>query len=351
MRSLFHRLKSNARRLSAGVALCACFEQAAAQQADSRPAPPFDGLTLSGWRALGDAVWTVEDGAIRGRVGGGAQSFLVSERTWADFELELELCNDAPGNSGVQIRSHVNEQGRLYGYQIEIDPSARAWSGGLYDEGRRGWLDDLADDEKARAAFRGGEWNRYRIVCDGPWIRAWVNGVATADRLDPLDLDGHFALQVHSGRDTNMRWRGLALVERGAHRWVDVAPEGNVELVAGRGALRIELAADARGALALVEVTPNPAPRAPVHCGAGLVRTSDGWRVDADAAELRGAADAPRRELCWIAWDGRHALFVDGRQVVDWRAEQGWSVPARFTWSGATPARLRRLEREPPRDR
>jgi hypothetical protein len=313
---------------------------------ESKPVPLFDGRSLAGWHALGDASYTVAPGEsgraeIVGKVAGGAQSFLVSDRAYADFELELELRNEAPGNSGVQIRSHVNDKGRLYGYQIEIDPSARAWSGGLYDEARRGWLDDLADDEKARKAFKPGEWNRYRIVCDGPWIRAWVNGVPTADRLDPLDLDGHFALQVHSGKDTHVRWRDFALVERGAHRWVDAKASELGALEAGRGAVKLELAADARGTLALVELAPTRVPATDVACGSGLVRTGDGWRFDL-------AADPAPRELCWITWDGRHALLVDGKQLVDWRAEAGKTVPARFAWSGTAPLKSARLERVAP---
>jgi hypothetical protein len=75
-----------------------------------------------------------------------------------------------------------------------------------------------------------------------------------------------------------------------------------------------------------------------VACAGGLVRRSDGWRVEV-------APDAAPRELCWIAWDGRHALFVDGKQLVDWRAEQGKSVPARFAWNGAPPAKAARLVR------
>ena len=46
-------------------------------------------------------------------------------------------------NSGVQFRSNSKpdyRNGQVHGYQYEIDPSARAWSGGIYDEGRRGWL-------------------------------------------------------------------------------------------------------------------------------------------------------------------------------------------------------------------
>lgn len=175
----------------------------------------FDGTTLAGWRELGDAAWSVEDGAIVGVVGGGGQSFLATEGTYADFFLDVELRNDAPGNSGVQVRSTIGDNGLLQGYQIEIDPSERAWSGGLYDEGRRGWLQDLAHHPAGRAAFRDGEWNHYRIECVGPSVRVWVNGVQTVDWVEPsaspLTAAGRIGLQVHSGSDTAMRWRNLRL--------------------------------------------------------------------------------------------------------------------------------------------
>ncbi len=169
----------------------------------------FDGETLAGWRAIGDAVWSVEEGAIFGRVGGGGQSFLVTEETFGDFFLEVELKIDA-GNSGLQVRSHV-EEGRLHGYQLEIDRSDRAWSGGLYDEGRRGWLQSLEHNEPGRRAFRRDSWNRYRIECVGPSIRCWVNGVPTADFVDRADAEGVIGLQVHSGADCRVRWRNLRL--------------------------------------------------------------------------------------------------------------------------------------------
>jgi hypothetical protein len=181
------------------------------QAPDARP-------SLEAWTTVGDADWSADGRLIDGKVGGGAQSFLVSRGVFGDFDFQVELRNLEPGNSGIQVRSHV-VGGRLRGYQIEIDPSPRAWSGGLYDEGRRGWLDDLSDDEAARAAFRPGEWNRYRIVCEGPWIRAWVNGVPTADQLDPLDAWGRLALQVHSGNNTHVQWRDLALIDHGVRPW------------------------------------------------------------------------------------------------------------------------------------
>jgi len=143
----------------------------------------------------------------------------------------------------------VREDGRLFGYQIEIDASERAWSGGLYDEARRGWLDDLADDAAARAAFRKAEWNRYRIECRGTWIRAWVNDVPTADHLDAMDLEGHIGLQVHSGNDTRVRWRDLHLTDFGVRAWHEVSLT--------HPWTRVELRGD--GAAARFVVQPDPA--------------------------------------------------------------------------------------------
>lgn len=86
-------------------------------------------------------------------------------------------------NSGIQIRSNSLPQyqnGRVHGYQVEIDPSDRAWSGGIYDEGRRGWLYSLENDSEAQKAFRQNEWNHYRIEAIGDTIKTWVNETPTA---------------------------------------------------------------------------------------------------------------------------------------------------------------------------
>jgi arylsulfatase len=176
----------------------------------------FNGEDLRGWRELGDAIFTVEDSELLGRSGGGRQSFLVTERTFGDFRLELDLKAVGSGNSGVQVRSHQKPSGQVVGYQIEVDPSPRAWSGGLYEEGRRAWLQDLSKNEAGRRAFKLGEWNHYRIECVGRRIRAWVNGVSTADFTDEAevaDAEGFIGLQVHSGNNCSMRWRNLRLWE------------------------------------------------------------------------------------------------------------------------------------------
>jgi hypothetical protein len=154
----------------------------------------------------------MEGDCVVGRVGPGANTFLRTEKEYANFILELDVRLDIPGNSGVQFRSHQRDgDGRVFGYQAEIDPSKRAWSGGIYDEGRRGWLYSLEDHPQARKALRVTDWNHYKIEALGPRLRTWVNGVACADLIDTADASGFIALQVHSGERGQIRWRNVLL--------------------------------------------------------------------------------------------------------------------------------------------
>ncbi|MEO6709219.1 MAG: DUF1080 domain-containing protein, partial [Planctomycetota bacterium] len=194
--------------------------------------------------------FSVQDGELVGEVGGGSQSFLCSERSFSDFILDVDVKNDLPGNSGIQVRSHENAEKSLFGYQIEIDPSARAWSGGLYDEARRGWLDDLSDNPVGRAAFKNGEWNHYRIDCVGTRIRAWVNDVPTADYVDARDLEGVIGLQVHSGKDTKIRWKNLSVRELPESTWHPIETglvDGRCEVQGSAVRLRFQVPPAAAG--------------------------------------------------------------------------------------------------------
>lgn len=193
---------------------------------DDEPQPLFaPGDDLANWFNVGDAVYRVEDGVLIGDAGPNRrQSFLVSEDTFGDFELNVDLKIAVPGNSGIQLRSHV-EGGRMQGYQAEIDPSKRSWSAGIYGEGGRDWLNDLSDNEPARKAFKLKDWNHYRIVCEGPRIRTWVNGVPAADLLDGKDLAGSFGFQIHGGDDDiQMLWKNARVTRMGEHAWV-AAPQ------------------------------------------------------------------------------------------------------------------------------
>src|SRR5450631_2196061 len=166
----------------------------------------FDGTTLTGWKQLaGKANFTVFRGTIVGiSVPNSPNSFLATEAQYSDFALEMEvLMDDTTGNSGVQFRSHFDPtgnggKGKVYGYQYEVDPSARRWTGGIYDEGRRDWLYPLSLNPKAQPLFRLKDFNKIRIECVGNETRTWINGVPAAYLVDMMDYQGFIALQVHA---------------------------------------------------------------------------------------------------------------------------------------------------------
>jgi len=187
----------------------------------------FNGKTLDGWiQRGGKAKYTVEDGAIVGTcVPNTPNSFLCTEKHYGDFILELEVNVDPGLNSGIQIRSnsyHDYRNWRVHGYQVEVDPSKRAWSCGIYDEARRGWLYPLDKNEAARKAFKVGEWNLYRVEAIGDSIKTWVNGVPAADLVDSMTQSGFIGLQVHGTRSKeplHVRWRNIKIKDLGRHYW------------------------------------------------------------------------------------------------------------------------------------
>jgi hypothetical protein len=166
----------------------------------------FNGKDLNGWKAVaGKANFTVQDGVIEGSaVFGTGNTFLISEEIYGDYILEVDLkISHTSSNSGIMTRGQFDPAGQggkglVYGYQVEADPTPRAWSGGIYDEARRGWFYPLDLNPTAKSAFKLGEWNRYRIEALGNTIKTWVNGQEVAYFVDDLDARGFIGLQVHS---------------------------------------------------------------------------------------------------------------------------------------------------------
>jgi hypothetical protein len=171
--------------------------------------PLFDGKTTDGWHKPYDwgKAW-VEGGTIH--LQGDKKFFLVTDKPYADFILEVEVNVPVGGNSGIQFRSHY-KQNWLWGYQAEVDTSKRKWAGGLYDEGRRGWLVPLKDKPQAQAAFKNGQWNKYRVRAQGDHLQIWVNGVLTTDFHDKRDADGYIALQHHGEKGRVYQFRNIRI--------------------------------------------------------------------------------------------------------------------------------------------
>jgi len=194
----------------------------------------FNGKDFTGFKQLnGEATYTVEDGMMVGTTKlNTPNSFMATEKTYGDFILEVDLLVDPSMNSGIQIRSlstPAYNNGRVHGYQVEIDPAERAWSGGIYDEARRGWLYPLDVNQRGRKAFRNGEWNRYRIEAIGNSIRTWVNGIPTADLIDDMTSEGFIAFQVHGIRNESqagkqIKWKNIRIKTKDLVQspWTDI---------------------------------------------------------------------------------------------------------------------------------
>jgi hypothetical protein len=181
----------------------------------------FNGKDLKGWKQLnGKAKYEVQNGEIVGTtVPDEPNSFLTTENTYGDFIFEVEFKVDPSMNSGIQFRSESKPDylnGRVHGYQFEIDPSPRAWTGGIYDEARRDWLYPLDYNPSAKPAFKQNEWNTARVECIGNTIRTFINGVSASHLVDNVTPKGFIALQVHSipkdqPAGKQIRWRNIRI--------------------------------------------------------------------------------------------------------------------------------------------
>ncbi len=166
----------------------------------------FDGKSFNGWKKVaGSAEYKIEDGAILGiTVPSTPNTFLITEKEYGDFVLELEVrIDDTTSNSGIQFRSQYdpagnNGKGKVFGYQYELDPSSRRWTGGVYDEGRRDWLYPLSLNSSAQDMLKTGVYNKVKVECIGNTIKTWINNKPAAYVVDNVDNKGVIALQVHS---------------------------------------------------------------------------------------------------------------------------------------------------------
>jgi hypothetical protein len=161
----------------------------------------FDGSSLVGWNAIGNANWELSDGTVSADSGSG---FLVSESSWGDFELTLEFWVDTPANSGIFIRC--------------ADPSVvrdtNSYEVNIYDTRadqtyRTGGIVHIA--APASVINSGGHWNTYRIRAEGSRLRITLNGVETVDARDGQFARGPIALQYAAGvvRFRNVQVRPL----------------------------------------------------------------------------------------------------------------------------------------------
>jgi hypothetical protein len=198
----------------------------------------FDGKTLTGWHTSAQTGhsatsrhktagrWVVEDGAIVGSQDvPGNGGIVLTDESFGDFEVALEMRNDFGPDSGLFLRS--TEDGTAY--QAMIDYHADGNLMGVYGEGALGGKPHVqnfsfgklvteivpvagtpvplpVDPSQWASFWKHGQWNelRARIVGNPPTITTWINGkrfmeVKETEKRHP-DA-GKIALQVHGGGD------------------------------------------------------------------------------------------------------------------------------------------------------
>jgi hypothetical protein len=303
---------------------------------DLFPKGSLDGFTIEG--GDGKFEWDHATNELHGWGATGRNTFLMTKKQWSDFVFEVELKINNEGNSGVQFRSHIGTSGSVFGYQMEVDPSDRSWSGGIYDEGRRGWIGDLSDNPEGRAAFKRGEWNHYRIEARGPWLRTWVNGVPCAEIFDDLDSAGHIALQIHSGGTTDMRWRNARIRNLGGEDEVAIS---RAQLLAGVKNVPAmgtpgTIAVFGRSAFAVLNGNKKNAQpvAAAAHYGKGraFAIAHNSYLSDKVFADLEGdASRLMRNALVWLTPKAgeRSIAFLDQAFAVETLESFGFKVKSK----------------------
>ena len=181
-----------------------------------------NGRDLSNWESYGgEAPYELRGDTVIGTaVVKTPNTFLCTRQPYSDFILELEFMDEAPLNSGMMVRGQWRQEGdirRVFGYQVEIDPSPRGYTGGIYDEARRGWIYPVHYNEPARAYYRHGNWNAVRIEAVGNEIRTFLNGKSVANLIDDVDDSGMICLQVHAINDNlkgrRVMWRNIRVMD------------------------------------------------------------------------------------------------------------------------------------------
>ena len=197
----------------------------------------FDGKTLEGWKAVDPTYWSVEDGAITGKI---TKQHPLKENLYlvwqggelADFELKLKSRLNSPHrvNNGFQFRSKLLPNHDIAGYQVDNNLNTD-WLVRLYDEHGRHALayrgtKTVIDKDGQRtttkipdadgpARFRLEDWHEYHLICVGPRLTLKVNGrlVAEVVDLDPKqqDFSGILGLQLHSGPPTTVQFKDIRL--------------------------------------------------------------------------------------------------------------------------------------------
>jgi len=171
----------------------------------------FNGTDLKGWDVYGTEKWYVKDGLLVCESGPDKQYGYFATRDYYDnFDLTVEFKQEADGNSGVFIRSFIEEGVKVNGWQVEVAPKGHG-TGGIYESYGRGWLIQVPKEKEE--FLKIGDWNTMRILVQGNKVTTWLNDQEMVNFEDEKigAGQGRIALQIHDGGGIKVLWRNLKL--------------------------------------------------------------------------------------------------------------------------------------------
>lgn len=195
--------------------------RAAGQSATTTTTRLFDGKSLDGWEGNLKMFRIVEGAIVAGSLTEKIphNDFLCTKKEFGDFELTLKAKLVGEGNNaGIQFRSsRVPNHHEVSGYQCDMgDAFGRSVWGALYDESRRNKMLAEGDQAKIKEAFRPGDWNEFKIRCEGARVQIWLNGVQTVDYQEAdakVARRGIIGLQIHGGKPAEASYKDLEIRE------------------------------------------------------------------------------------------------------------------------------------------
>ena len=161
----------------------------------------FDGTSLNAWDTVGDANWTIVDGAVQATEGKGGH--LVSKEQFGDFEMTAEFwVETAKTNSGVFIRCQdPTTIGAKTCYEVNI------WDGRPEQDFATGGIVNVA--KVITPVKTAGQWGTIVITAKGPKMMVTVNGTKTAEGEHTQFTRGYVTLQF--GGPGTVRFRNVRI--------------------------------------------------------------------------------------------------------------------------------------------
>ena len=153
----------------------------------------LDSTKMGDWDQVGEANWTMKDGAlVADKLAGKDLSYLVTKTSYKDFQIRAEFWTDEDANSGIFIRCDTNKViDAKVCYEVNIfdkRPDPSYGTGAIVDVAKVNPMPKAA-----------GKWNTYEITAQCPRLIVTLNGEKNSDVEDSKHAAGPFALQYGSG--------------------------------------------------------------------------------------------------------------------------------------------------------